>query len=52
MSLEDAAALAVAAINLKAEKKDGVKHIKMAKITSEKQSLKKLLMLTWKNILR
>ena len=42
LSLEDAAALAVAAINLKAEKKDGVKHIKMAQITSEKKALEKL----------
>ena len=35
MSLDDAAALAIAAINLKAEQKDGINHIKMAKITSE-----------------
>ncbi len=42
MSLEDAAALAVAAINLKAEKKEGVQHIKMARITSEKKTLEKI----------
>ena len=42
MSLEDAAALAVAAINLKAEKKEGVQHIKMARITSEKRVLEKI----------
>ena len=42
MSLEDAGALAVAAINLKAEKKDGVKHIKMAKITSGSQAMEKI----------
>ncbi len=42
MSMEDAAALAVAAINLKAESKDGIKHIKMARITSEKKSLEKI----------
>lgn len=42
MSLEDAAALAVAAINLKAEKKDGIQHIKMARITSEKRVLEKI----------
>ena len=42
MSLEDAAALAVAAINLKAEKKDGVKHIKMAKVTSDNQTMQKV----------
>ena len=42
MSLEDVAALAVAAINLKAETKDGVKNIKMAKITSDKKILEKI----------
>ena len=42
MSLDDAAALAVAAINLKAEKKEGVQHIKMARITSEKKTLEKI----------
>ena len=42
LSLEDAGALAVAAINLKAEKKDGVKHIKMAKITSGSQAMEKV----------
>jgi len=38
MTLEDAAALAVAAINLKSENKEGVGHIKMAKVTSEKKT--------------
>ncbi len=42
MSLEDAAALAIAAINLKADKKDGVNHIKMAKITSESKVFEKI----------
>ena len=42
MSLEDAAALAVSAINLKAEKKEGVKHVKMAKVTSDKQTMEKV----------
>ncbi|KAF6243745.1 proteasome subunit alpha [Nitrosopumilus sp. b1] len=42
LSLEDAAALAVAAISIKAEKKDGVKNIKMAKITTEKKVLEKI----------
>lgn len=42
MSLDDAGTLAVAAINLKAEKHDGVKHIKMAKITSESRELEKI----------
>jgi proteasome alpha subunit len=42
MSLDDASALAVAAINLKTEKKEGTQHIKMARITSEKKSLEKI----------
>lgn len=33
MGLEDAASLAIAAINLKAEEKDGTGHVKMARIT-------------------
>ncbi len=35
MSLDDAASLAIAAINLKVEQKDAIKDIKMAKITTE-----------------
>ena len=35
MSLDDAASLAIAAINLKAEQKNGINDVKMAKITSE-----------------
>ncbi|MFQ5573640.1 MAG: archaeal proteasome endopeptidase complex subunit alpha [Nitrosopumilaceae archaeon] len=42
MGLEDAASLAVAAINLKAEVKDGAKNVKMAKITSDKKILEKI----------
>ena len=42
MSLEDAAALAIAAINLKAEKKDEVNHIKMAKITTKTKKFEKI----------
>ncbi|AFS83250.1 archaeal proteasome endopeptidase complex subunit alpha [Candidatus Nitrosopumilus sediminis] len=42
LSLEDAAALAIAAINLKAETKEGVSHIKMAKITSEAKIFEKV----------
>ena len=42
MSLDDAAALAIAAINLKADKKEGVNHIKMAKITSEAKIFEKV----------
>ena len=42
MSLDDAAALAIAAINLKAEQKDGINHIKMAKITAEAKVFEKV----------
>ncbi len=42
MSLEDAASLAIAAINLKSEAKDGINHIKMAKITSESKTFEKI----------
>ncbi|MCA9828373.1 MAG: archaeal proteasome endopeptidase complex subunit alpha [Nitrosopumilus sp.] len=42
MSLEDAASLAIAAINLKAEVKEGINHIKMAKITSKEKLFEKV----------
>ena len=42
MSLEDGAALATAAINLKSEKKDGVKHVKMSWIKKDKKILEKV----------
>ncbi len=42
LSLDDAAALAIAAINLKAEAKDGVNNIKMAKITTEAKIFEKV----------
>ena len=42
MSLEDAASLAIASINLKSEAKEGIKHIKMAKITSEAKVFEKV----------
>ena len=42
LSLEDAASLAIAAINLKAEAKDGVNNIKMAKITTESKAFEKV----------
>ena len=42
MSLEDAASLAIASINLKAEQKEGVNHIKMAKITTETKIFEKV----------
>jgi len=42
MSLEDGAALATAAINLKSEKKDGVKHVKMSWVKKDKKILEKV----------
>jgi proteasome alpha subunit len=42
MSLDDAAALAIAAINLKTETKEGINHIKMAKITSKEKVFEKV----------
>jgi proteasome alpha subunit len=42
MGLEEAASLAVAAINLKSEEKDAIKHIKMAKITNETKLFEKV----------
>ena len=42
MSLDDAASLAIAAINLKAEQKSGTNHIKMAKISSEAKIFEKI----------
>jgi len=42
LSLEDAASLAIAAINLKSEAKDGVNHVKMAKITSQAKVFEKV----------
>ena len=42
MSLEDAAALAIAAINLKVDQKEGVNHVKMAKITTESKVFEKI----------
>jgi len=42
MGIDDAASLAIAAINLKDEQKDGVKDIKMAKITTETKLFEKV----------
>lgn len=42
MSLDDAASLAVAAINLKIDQKEGINHIKMAKITTEIKTFEKI----------
>ncbi len=42
MGLEDAAALAIAAINIKSEEKEGVDHIKMAKVTSKDRVFEKI----------
>lgn len=42
MGLEDGAALATAAINLKSEKKDGVKHLKMSWVKKDKKIFEKV----------
>ncbi len=42
MSIDDAASLAIAAINLKEEQKDGTDDIKMAKITTETKVFEKV----------
>jgi len=42
MTLEDGALLAVAAINLKDEKRDGAKHVKMSWIKLDKQIMEKV----------
>jgi proteasome alpha subunit len=42
MTLEDGAALASAAINLKSEKKDGAKHVKMSWVKLDSQTLEKV----------
>lgn len=42
MSLEDGAALATAAINLKSEKKDGAKHLKMSWVKKDKKIFEKV----------
>ncbi len=42
MSIDDAASLAIAAINLKVDTKDEVNHIKMAKITAQDKIFEKI----------
>jgi proteasome alpha subunit len=42
MTIDEGAALAVAAINLKAEHKDGPRHVKMAKITLENKTFERI----------
>jgi proteasome alpha subunit len=42
MGLEDAASLAIAAINLKTEEKNGVDHIKMARVTTKDKVFEKI----------
>ncbi len=42
MSLDDAVSLAIAAINLKSEQKDDVKHIKMAKVSAGTGTFEKI----------
>jgi proteasome alpha subunit len=42
MSLEDAAALAIAAINIKEENKETIEHVKMAKVSSKDKTFEKI----------
>ena len=42
MGLDDAASLAIAAINLKSEAKEGINHVKMAKVTSKAKIFEKI----------
>ena len=42
MSLEDAAALAIASINLKTEEKSEIKNVKMAKVSSDSKKFEKV----------
>jgi proteasome alpha subunit len=42
LTLEDAAALAIAAINLKTDQKDGITHVKMAKIPAKTKLFEKV----------
>lgn len=42
MTIDDAAVLAIAAIDLKSEYKDGAKHVKMARITKDRKVLEKI----------
>ena len=42
ITVDEAASLAIAAINLKSEEKAGIEHIKMSKILSETKILEKI----------
>ena len=42
ITIEEAASLAIAAINLKSEEKSGVDHIKMSKILTETKTIEKI----------
>ena len=42
MSLDDAATLAIATINLKAEQKEGINHVKMAKVSTKEKVFEKV----------
>jgi proteasome alpha subunit len=42
MSIDEASALAIAAIDMKGEQKEETKHIKMARITDSKKVLEKV----------
>ena len=42
MSLQDAASLAIAAVNLKVEQKEGTDNVKMAMVTSKEKVFEKV----------
>jgi len=42
ITIEEAASLAIAAINLKSEEKSGIDHIKMSKILTESKTIEKI----------
>ena len=42
LTLDEAASLAIAAINLKSEEKTGIDHIKMSKVTGDTKLLERI----------
>ena len=44
ITIEEAASLAIAAINLKSEEKTGVEHIKMSQINNEAKTIERISM--------
>ena len=42
ISIDEAASLAIAAINLKSEEKTGIEHIKMSKVTADTKLLERI----------